>query len=1489
MSKMKRMVAVITAFMTAVTFLPKETFLCVKAAGTSSEGLKPCISSDTDSKKFTHKEWTGTSYIDLNGKKQNAEDVFGIGREEAAVSIIPFQDEKTACDAVNDYDKREASSYFQKLTGKNQKWVLNVVNNQSEADKYLNSGFTSPDYVPDGSFKEVTLPESWTCQGFDFPIYSNVSEPFQSKYDSFVNVPAAPTNYNPVGLYIKKFTPADDIRDPQRRTYIQFDGVESAYYIYLNGKEVGYSEDTFSPHRFDITDYLTDGENTLCVEVHKFCDGTWFEDQDMIYDGGIFRDVFLTSEPLVKIDDYTVVTDLDSGYKNAVLKISGEIKNNSTSDMSGWSLKIKAFDEDGVNILPDSSVTGISAASGKNGSFNIEIPVSSPKLWSSETPNIYALVMTLEDGNSKEVETVSSQLGFREIGFTSTEVDGSFKVKTTGWNPVTINGKNLLIKGVNRHDTDPVHGKAVPEETMLEDVRLMKQNNINAIRTSHYSNDSYLYWLCGKYGLYMMAETNMEAHALMNDNDAKGLFYELGMDRTKTAFERLKNYPAIFCWSVGNEMVYTGDPGTSNGLFRDMIWYFKKNDPTRPVHSEGQGDSMGVDISSQMYPSQDGIRYKAGKGKIPYIMCEYVHAMGNSVGGIKEYWDVIRSADNMMGGFVWDWADQSRIVSIDNGSSEWKFTDSKGNTGKCTGLDSGFISDSPDKTCNGGKAFKGYSVISNSSKLSSALSGTGKSFTFEAVVKPDSENLNNVIIAKGDTQAALKTKSSGSGLEFFVYDSDWKAVSCDFPSGWKGQWHQVAGVYDRGTISIYVDGVMMNKTSVSDNIAGGSQPVGIGIDTETGRKFEGAVSVARIYSKALSHDEIKGQMSSSPMITASDPSVLVWLDYSDISPEKSGPWDYYSLEDAHKNLYSEETKGHFMAYGGDWGDVPNDNSFCQNGLVSPDRDPQPEINEVKYQYQNFWFSSDETSIKNGIVKVNNESCFKDLSDYDVSFRLLKNGEICDEGKVNNAFVSPHSSGKLTVPYSVPSSLCKDDELILDISVKQKTDEGLVKAGTEIAFGQIKVPFDSNINNNDYSDTNVFVQEKNNGYLIGGEKFEVFLDSSTGLLSQYVYNGEMLFERGPEANFYRGLTENDGNSGRSILFDTNWEKADGNGKVKNISVSENSRGETEITVDITFPDAGNTAQKMVYTVFGDGKINVDVSIDATKSGMGNFIRVGTQMILPEGFENVSWYGNGPDETYNDRKSCGRMGIWDKTVSEFFYPYMKVDDTGNLTGVKWISVSDPSKQTKLLVRSANPFEAQTLHFTPSDLNSVSHVHELSPRKETFLGINYGSMGTGTATCGPGTLPQYLLTSSKVYNWSYSIIPVQNEEKKDITGDINSDGKCDPADIALMYEYLFTGEIHTGIENKKYDIDFSGNTDIKDLILLKSVCSAFETNIGNTYKGDLNGDLETDLKDEEILCDIILGKKTANDFITLFNADINNDGIVNISDFVLIKSIV
>ena len=1411
--------------------------LPVSAAGTSSEGLKPCIKADTDKQKFSHNEWTG---------KNGAEDVFGINREEAAVTLIPYQDSATAAKTIWDYNAREDSTYLQMLTREaGGKWDITVVQNQDQANAYLKDGFMNPDYNSSGgAWKSVSMPDSWTRQGFDFSIYTNIGEPWQSRYDASVPVPQAPTNYNPVGLYRKKFTLDSKMTENNRRVCIQFEGVESAYYVYVNGKEVGYSEDTFSPHKFDITDYLTDGENTLAVEVHKFCDGTWFEDQDMIYDGGIFRDVFLTSEPLVKIADYTVQTDLDNSYTNATVKLSADIKNNSTADQSGWSIKAEILDESGNDIASGASIAVDSVASGKQGTFKTEIAVTSPKLWSAEKPNLYALVLTLVDGEGNAVETVSTQLGFREINFTSAEVDWAGNRTTKQFAPITINGKRLLLKGVNRHDTDPFHGKAVTQECLEEDVRLMKNYNVNAIRTSHYSNDSYLYWLCNKYGLYMMAETNMESHALMSNNDAKGLFYELAMDRTNTTFERLKNNPAIVAWSIGNEMVYSGDPGTSKGMFRDMIWYFKKNDGTRPVHSEGQGDAMGVDMGSNMYPGQGGVWQKAGNGKMPYVLCEYVHAMGNSVGGLKEYWDAIRSANNMLGAFVWDWADQSRAVSLETIPGGTGIHDATGVHGKCTGnISKGLGAD----TLNGGAAIKGYTVMDGNAKYNQALSGTGKSFTFEAIVNPASTDKNNVILAKGDTQVALKTQSNGSGLEFFVYDGKWKSVSCDFPSGWTGNWHQVAGVYDKGEISIIVDGKVLKTGSVADGINAGNTPVGIGIDSETGRKFDGQISLARIYTKALSAEELNGQRSASPKIGASDPSVLLWLDYNTDDLTKEGAWDYYAEDNAHKNLYQDLSAGNYFGYGGDWGDNPNDNSFCENGLVTPDRTPQPELSEVKYQYQSVWFSAEDGGVQAGNINVYNENNFINLNEYQINWKLLKNGVACDEGTLN-ADVAPLTRGKLTVPYTLPADRKDSDEFWLDLSVVTTETSGMLEEGHEVAFGQFQVnaakqpahPVDS---------STVSVKDEGSSYSVKGEKFEFMLNKSNGAMEMYKYDGKTIIESGPTPNFWRGFVENDGNSANWKLFDRNWQKAEGKAKISGIKVTDNSSGQKVIEVSMSFPDAGGATQKTVYTINGNGEVKVSISVDATHSGMGNFLRVGSSMTLPAGFEQLSWYGNGPVETFNDRKTCGRKGVWNSTVSDMFFPYMKTDDSGNLTDVRWIEVTNKKTGASLKVEASGSVEAQALHFTPDDINSTNHVYELTPRSETILGINYGSMGTGTATCGPGTLEQYQLPSNKVYNWEYTLMPSVSEPVSDpeptvkptseptvkptsspdpgtdeyILGDVNNDGKIDITDLStIAINLVDKKKFKTDAAAKAADVNKDGTVDLLDLATCRQFIS-------------------------------------------------------------------
>ncbi len=1314
-----------------------------------------------DKVKFTHKEWTGTVYTDVDGNQVHAEDVFGINREDASVPRIPYADAASAAEAVWDYNARENSAYFQLLTGEDRLWDLTVVQNQTLAEPFMGEdGFMTEGFTPDEAdgWKEVTLPLSWTRDGqdFDFSIYTNTTMPWQSKYDSNVSAPRAPVNYNPVGLYRHTFEVSDEMRADNRRIYLSFQGVESAYYVYLNGKEVGYSEDSYSPHRFDITDYLVEGENLLAVKVHKFCDGTWFEDQDMIYDGGIFRDVYLTSEPLVKIEDYTVVTELDENYENATLKLSADVRNMSSADHSGWSIRVKALDEAGENILGDVSIPVSDLASARTGTVEAAIPVTAPKLWSAEHPNLYALVLTLIDGEGAEVETLSAQLGFRELEFTATEVNASYGVTTRRWEPVTINGQRLLLKGANRHDSDPIYGKAIPQATMLEDVKLMKQFNLNAVRTSHYSNDEYFYWLCNKYGLYMMAETNMECHAIMGNSGNIGLFYELGLDRTETTFERLKNNPAIVIWSIGNEMAYTTDPNFGNGIFRDMIWFFKNNDPTRLVHSEGQNAGMGTDMGSNMYPGVGTVQGKAGSGKIPYVLCEYVHAMGNSVGHLKEYWDAIRSGDNMLGAFIWDWVDQSRAVDLADLGTMYEITDRTGVAGQVVGTDDQWITDAGEGSMNGGRAFSGYTLFDDD-KYNDALSGSAKSFTFEVIVKPYSTSQNSVFLAKGDTQVALKTKSSGSGIEFFVYSGgSWKAVETRFPDNWTGNWHQVVGVYDKGAMRIYVDGVRMGTANVSDSIASSKYELGVGYDPQNGRKLDGEISIARIYTRALTEEEIQGQHSADPAITADDECVLLWLDYSDdISEAKTVGWDYYSEEYAHQNLYQEEMKGKFFGYGGDWGDTPNDNSFCQNGVVSADRTPQPELYEVKYQYQSFWFSADFNQLKNGEIAVFNEYGFSNLSEFDVIWEVLHNGIVVQSGTANHVDAAPGGNGTIRVPYTFPKNVEDGSEYYLNISVRTKDGTDLIPAGHELAWEQFAIPVEVAQARASISDAAVTVTETEDAYQVVGERFSFDIRKADGILENYVYDGEQLMIEGPAPNFWAGLTENHERTSSSGI-DAAWEGVSENIVVRSIETAVNSDGLHVITANLVFPDGGNTTETIVYTINGTGEVTVDMTVDATSSGMGGFVRVGSAAVLPAGFEQVTWYGNGPVETFSDRKTGARQGIWETTASEFFFPYEKVDESV-ITDVVWMKVANESLNNALVVAARDFVETNAMHFTSADLDAVDHPYKLTPRAETIISVNFGTSGTGGATCGPGTLNQYRLPSSKVYNWCFTLMSV------------------------------------------------------------------------------------------------------------------------------------
>lgn len=628
---------------------------------------------------FSGEEWTGkTRSKDANGNTVNQSDIFSINEiPYHSSTTVVYNSLEEALEAAKAFAP-EMSSYYKLITGEENKWQLAVYKNKRAAQnagvydefykvdydmegapKYSGTGVVS-DYnnAYYGGFKEVTLPASWQTQGFDFPIYTNTRYPWSNgAYDNgSVNVPLAPTVTNPIGFYRYYLDIDEDWISSGRRIYLSFDGVESAYYLYVNGYEVGYSEDSFDTSTFDITNFVNkDGkDNLIALRVYRWSDGSYFENQDFLRLGGIFRDAYVYSVTGVNIADYKVETDLDANFVNGTLKISADIYNSTTSDVDDgfFSLDVRLVDAEGYSIFASDPLrrTIGAMASGERKKVNLEKAVNAPHLWSDEDPYLYTLIISLYDKDGVYYGSIAQMLGFREITFTKTSGTSANSSYTT----MLLNGKPLVFKGVNRHDNDPETGRYISKELAEKDVLIMKELNINSVRTSHYPNSRYFYDMCDKYGILVLAECNVETHYNVDTNNTDLYFKKLIKDRVESFTNAAKNRTCIVMWSIGNET------SMGSSIYPEVISSLKKMDPTRPVHFESLGNSGGVDVASAMYSSVYDVMSRAtASNHMPFVLCEYAHAMGNSVGNLYEYWEVIRGSDNLIGGFIWDFVDQS--------------------------------------------------------------------------------------------------------------------------------------------------------------------------------------------------------------------------------------------------------------------------------------------------------------------------------------------------------------------------------------------------------------------------------------------------------------------------------------------------------------------------------------------------------------------------------------------------------------------------------------------------------------------------------------------------------------------------------------------------------------------------------------------------------------------------------------------------------------
>ena len=589
-------------------------------------------------------------------------EVLGRNKEPGHVTLIVYPDEPNALAG-----ERGGSGYFKLLNGN---WKFHWV--EKPADKPVD--FYKPEYDV-SSWGEIPVPANWQMHGYDIPIYLNVRYPFKAE------PPRAPHDYNPVGSYRTDFTVGDNWQE--RQTFIHFDGVESAFYLWINGQMVGYSQDSRTPAEFNITKYLKSGKNTLAAEVYRWCDGSYLEDQDFWRLSGIFRDVYLFSTPNIHLRDFKVDTLLDENYQNAVLKVSAKIKNYTDKSCGPHILRADLYnDKELLQGFADG--TGEIKPSSEN-LLEIQTQVENPRKWSAEEPYLYKLLLTLQDDAEKEIEYIVCNIGFRRVEIKNGQL--------------LLNGQPILFKGVNRHEHHPVSGHYVSGESMLQDIKLMKQFNLNAVRTSHYPNTPQWYDLCDQYGIYLVDEANIESHGIGYDLDKtlanKPEWQQAHLDRTIGMVERDKNHPSVIIWSLGNE---AGD-----GInFEAASAWVHQYDPTRPVQYEKAERKAHTDIVCPMYAGVDHIiDYAHSNPNRPLILCEYSHAMGNSNGNLYKYWEAFYKYPALQGGFIWDWVDQGLLKKAPDGSEFFAYggdfgeKDTDGNF-CCNGLVS------PDRTAHPG-------------------------------------------------------------------------------------------------------------------------------------------------------------------------------------------------------------------------------------------------------------------------------------------------------------------------------------------------------------------------------------------------------------------------------------------------------------------------------------------------------------------------------------------------------------------------------------------------------------------------------------------------------------------------------------------------------------------------------------------------------------------------------------------------------------------
>ena len=869
---------------------------------------------------------------------------------------------------------------------------------------------------------------------------------------------------------------------------------------------------------------------------------------------------------------------------------------------------------------------------------------------------------------------------------------------------------------------------------------------MNAIRTSHYPNHPYTYALADELGIMMCDEANIESHKGSFDGGADipsgaPVWNNSVMDRTMNMVERDKNHASVVIWSLGNESTYKEHALNENYCFNNSTKWILQRDPSRlrkyerdNRYTKGNRENSMVDIYSSQYWAVSAVESHVTNtaNKAPYIQSEYAHAMGNGLGNFKEYWDVFRTYENAQGGFIWDWMDQSIQTTAVNKTDYYV----KNDDGTKTAIKGTLVDGQKDK------ALDGYVLVPNKSANSKAI-------TLGAWVKYNGGNgSDQAIISKGDSGYNLKITKANDQIEFFVDGWNAGTLTAPFPKEKIGKWIYLAGTYENGKYTLYADGEKLGEKTITKGATVDTEPykIGIGEDPEyAGRRFNGLIDGVRVLNIA----------NADPNYQPKDSEIVYAMDFKDDEIVAEG------------TNYPEGTT--YFGYGGDWGEKVTDRDFCCNGLMNADRTPSPELYEVKKVHQEVSFY-DDGEAKDGKVRIVNEFLNTNLNEYDIAWKLLKDNGIVKQGMLTDEEKNIEAGAEKVIELKDFPEIkgVEGSDYILEFNVTLKENRNWAgtyggKKGNEIAFEQLELSYEDEtprptINVDDAN--NITVQDGEKDLVLSGSekdggKFSVTIDKTTGYITNYTVNDEVFLKDGPKPDYWRARISNDPN------FKDGMKNVAKNFKVTNCKVDAKDKV-VNVHVEGTIEgiDSPNTID---YQIYANGDIVVTNSFTpANNDAVGDIAKVGMRMVVPSAYENVTYYGRGPQENYVDRKTGARVSIYRDTVINMFEDkYVRPQENGNRSDVRWTALTNGKNGKGIMIAAEGTMDMSALHYTSEDIhktwNDFGHPHQVPKTEDVVLSVDTAQRGLGNASCGPGPLGQYTLQKGQTYTQTFRITPI------------------------------------------------------------------------------------------------------------------------------------